>query len=210
MSQQGITVVIPTLDRAEYAYQTVLDMLAQDFPAFEVLIVDQSDIENAQIKKLQPDASKQINYYSVNFKGLPNARNFAWQKAKYDILLYVDDDIRCQPQLIKEHFRMFSDPNIGAVAGGITEKTKASDAHQPTGAFSYITATSYRGYSREGEFEVEHFPGGNFSVRKALLQQIGGFDENLNVGAALHEETDASLSLKKQGVKIVPASHLLN
>ncbi len=203
MSGKGISVIIPTLDRADYAYQTVQDMLSQDFDEFEIIVVDQSDIENDKIKSLAANTNKKLNYYKVNFKGLPNARNYAFQKAMYDILLYVDDDIRCEPELLKEHFRMYKDDSIGAVAGGITEKNKASDAHQPTGAFSYVTATSYRGYSRSGEFEVEHFPGGNFSVKKILLEKIGGFDENLNVGAALHEETDASLRLKKEGVKIV-------
>jgi GT2 family glycosyltransferase len=46
-----------------------------------------------------------------------------------------------------------------------------------------------------------HAPGGNFSVRTAALKASGGLDEILSTGAALYEESELALRMKKSGFK---------
>jgi GT2 family glycosyltransferase len=49
---------------------------------------------------------------------------------------------------------------------------------------------------------VDHIPGGNFSATIAAIKCAGGFDERLNYGAALYEETDFALRLRRTQFKI--------
>jgi GT2 family glycosyltransferase len=49
--------------------------------------------------------------------------------------------------------------------------------------------------------DVESAPGGNMSFRRALIRQLGGFDENF-IGNAFREETDFCLRLRTTGHRI--------
>ena len=40
--KQGISVVVPTLNRGSYLIDTLHDLLAQDYRPIEILVVDQS------------------------------------------------------------------------------------------------------------------------------------------------------------------------
>src|SRR6202043_3278415 len=132
---------------------------------------------------------------------LPLARNYGWQHAKYEAIVFVDDDIRCGPELVSEHLRGLTQPGIGMVAGGIDEPRSSQENGKP-GHFNPWTATPSRGFESTGEFHVSHVPGGNFSAWRSVLQTAGGFDEALTAGAALYEETELSLRVSKCGFDI--------
>lgn len=198
----GISVIIPTLNRERYLADTVKELLKQEYEKFEIIIVDQSDTINKEVYELSKKYPEKIKYYGkLNFKGLPQARNFGWQKANYEIILYVDDDIVPYKGLIENHAKCYENREIGLVAGGIEEKYK-KEKDELTGEFNYWTATPYRGFNKKTDKFVTHVPGGNFSIRKDLILKIRGVDEVLNIGAALYEELELSLRAKKNGYKI--------
>lgn len=49
---------------------------------------------------------------------------------------------------------------------------------------------------------MDHAPGGNSSVWRPILRDLDGIDEGLQVGAALYEETDFCLRVKRAGHRI--------
>ena len=199
-----VSVILPTLHREPFLLAALNDLLVQDYASFEVLVVDQSDQPSVSVQKLAAAHPGRIHYHHVRFRGLPLARNFAWQKAKGDILLYLDDDSRCPPQLVSEHMRSMEDQTVGVVAGGVDEANRPEEKNpRVTGTFSYWTATPKRGFQSHNPQDVQHVPGGNFSVRRKLIPEVGGFDEWLNQGAALYEETDFCLRVVRAGHRIV-------
>lgn len=198
----GVTVVVPTLNRDDYLYDCLQDLLAQEHRPLEILVVDQSDHvpkHVQQIVEMHPDI---ISYHKVDFRGLPLARNYGWEHAHYDAIVYVDDDIRCSPSLVSEHLRALRLPNVGIVAGRITEAHREERVRGKAGHFNVWTANVKRGFSQEGEYYVCHAPGGNFAVWRKVAQQIGGFEEKLNFGAALYEETEFCLRASQIGYQI--------
>lgn len=204
MNELGVSVVIPTLNRDGFLHDSVNDMIKQDYPKFEIIIVDQSDTVSQEIEKLAQSHSDKVRYYhKVGFKGLPQARNFGWQNAKYEIVLYIDDDIRADKDLVQKHVTCYKDEKVGLVGGGIDEKHRALDNKEPSGSFNTWTCTPHRGFASYKDQTVEHVPGGNFSVRKSVIKELNGVDETLNVGAALYEETDFSLRVKDLGYNIL-------
>lgn len=198
----GISIVIPTLHRTQFLKDTLDDLFLQEFEyPYEIIIVDQSEKADELIKNQVIPFANVRYFHIIEFRGLPEARNFGWQNAKYDYILYVDDDIKCNSNLLAEHYKLISKPEIGIVAGGITEANK-DNIDCNIGKFIKYSATPLRGFHQKGKKEVDHAGGGNFSAKKEILRKVYGIDENLTKGAALYEETDLCLRVKKAGYTI--------
>ncbi|MGA2098813.1 MAG: glycosyltransferase, partial [Candidatus Acidiferrum sp.] len=181
---------------------TLNDLLDQDHRPIEILVVDQSSAVDGVLLNLCREHPKLISYHRVQFRGLPLARNYGWQRARYDTIVFVDDDIRCGRSLISEHLRGLSQPNVGMVAGGVDERISPDNCSGPPGRFNSWTATPVRSFGANGTCLVQHVAGCNFSVTRSVLQAAGGFDEALAVGAALYEETELCMRVRKCGFDI--------
>ena len=209
----SISVVIPTMNRAEVLLDTLGDLKVQDFADFEVIIVDQSDTPNEAAKAIMAAFPVPARYlYLTHFRGLPEARNFGFRCATNDIVLYIDDDIRCEPNFLQAHLNAHLESGAALVAGGITEAKGDKTLPGGPGHFNWWTASSVRNFHMKDAGPCLHAPGGNFSVRRAVLEGLGGFDENLTIGAALYEETEFGLRLRAAGYKcwFAPDAHLLH
>lgn len=199
---QGVTVIVPTLNRGGFLLDCLKDLLAQEHSPLEILVVDQSPVVDERVRDLAEEHKDVISYQRVDLRGLPQARNYGWRNARFDAMLYVDDDIRCGPGLVAEHLRALRLPNVGLVGGGIDEAHKPLDAGPPTGYFRRWTATPVRGFAAVDEHFADHAPGGNFSVWRTAIQQVGGVDGEFSRGAGLYEETDLCLRVKQAGYRI--------
>jgi GT2 family glycosyltransferase len=199
---QGVSIVIPTLNRDSYLIDTLKDLLVQDYRPIEIVIVDQSSRSDPALMKLVRAHADLIVYHRVPFRGLPLARNYGWQKARHEAIVFVDDDIRCGPSLVSEHLRGLTQPNVGMVAGGVLESYARSCEDKTTGRFNTWTATPVRSFAAEGQFMVQHVAGCNFSAWRNVLRAAGGFDEALALGAALYEETELCLRVRRCGFAI--------
>lgn len=198
---EGISVIIPTLNRTEVVFNTISAILSQHFDKpWEVIVVDQSDLRDTKLASIE--ISNYHYFHVTKFRGLPEARNFGVQRALYDYILFLDDDIECDTSLLDEHYKYISQPEIGVVAGGITEKFKDNPKCQQIGSFCYYLAVPERGFHINRNSYVDHAGGGNYSIKKEIYEKMGGVDEYLNYGAALYEETDLCLRVKQIGYKV--------
>lgn len=207
----GISVVIPTMNRAEVLLDTLRDLKNQTFHNYELIVVDQSDEPNHEAEALLAGFDVQARYfYITDFRGLPEARNFGWRQAKNDIVVYTDDDIRCGPEFLQAHFDAHLKTGAAMVAGGITEAKGDRDQPGGTGSFNWWTATPKGNFHKKEEGWCISGKGCNFSVRKQVLAEVGGFDQNLTVGAALYEETEFGLRMREAGFRcwFTPKAHL--
>ena len=82
-------------------------------------MVDQSKDPAKSVQEYCKSHASLIRYFHVtHFRGLPQARNFGWQQASYPFVIYIDDDIRCQPDFVQEHVKSLENSKIDLVAGG--------------------------------------------------------------------------------------------
>lgn len=207
----GVTVVIPTINRAEVLIDTVRDLLAQTFDRYEIIVVDQSDETNHAVVAMFRESTVPARYYKAdNFRGLPQARNFGWRNARHDIILYIDDDIRTTPNFVSAHYDALYRTGAAMVAGGIDEARGDSPSELPPGSFNWWTCTPVRNFSVDKPGWCVHAPGGNFAVYRAVLSELGGLDEVLSIGAALYEESELALRLRGAGHRVwfEPAARL--
>ncbi len=199
---RGVTVIVPTLHRGRYLIDAMRDLIVQEHRPVEILIVDQSPEESSAVQDLVRQHSDLISYHRVSFRGLPLARNYGWQKAKYEAIVFVDDDIRCGPSLVSEHLSGLTQSNVGMVAGGVDDLIPSKKSRAEPGRFNFWTATPVRSFGANDKCFVQHVAGCNFSVWRSVLKAAGGFDEALAMGAALYEETELCLRVQKLGLDI--------
>lgn len=209
---RGVSVVIPTLNRELVLMDTVRDLFKQEFDDWELIIVDQSDEVNCALLELLHESPVPARYFKAQFRGLPQARNFGWRQATKEIVLYIDDDIRCESTFIKNHYNAHVNTDAAMVAGGIEEARGNRNVAGLPGSINRWTATSIRNFHLQMPGWCVHAPGGNFSIHLRVLEQVGGFDEVFAIGAALHEETEFALRLEQFGFRtwFEPSAHLLH
>lgn len=201
----GVTVIVPTLNRGEVLAATVKGLLAQDYQPLEILVVDQSDEQDPEVLELQKAHPGVVTYRHVSFRGLPVARNCGWMNARYEAVVFVDDDVQVSVGFVRAHIEALRQDRVGLVGGRIVEAQDRSDVRTGpgyTGGFNPVTAVPSRGFDVNGLFDIDHVPGGNFSGWRDVLKRSGGFDERLSVGAALLEETELCLRVRKAGHRI--------
>lgn len=216
-----LSVIIPTYQREAVLCSTLLSLLQQDYPAYEIIVVDQTpDHEpatQALLEKLAADGK--IIWHRLSWASLPGARNYAIEHSQGDILLFLDDDVELPPGFLQAHARNYRHPEIGAVAGRVFDRMKLADAKDlliedlppeamdPGIAWYYIDLV----HTIKPQ-QVLTARGCNMSFRRQILDQWGlRFDERFR-GSAVREESDFCLRLRRTG-RIIwydPAAHLVH
>ncbi len=149
MNWPFISVIIPTYRREEPLRDTLEDVLKQDYPAFEVLVVDQTPTHKPKIQAYleQLTRDRKISWFRVDWASLPGARNYAVRRASGEIILFIDDDVQMPAGCLKAHARNYHRTEVGAVAGRVFDRMKLSEK----GAGGAGEILRSRGREEEGE-----------------------------------------------------------
>jgi len=204
----AVSIIIPTLNRKKHLLRTIKYLKDQNFKDFEILIIDQSDEKN-RIKdkdlKNFGELEKKIKIIYLEEKNLPNARNVGAQKARGEILLFIDDDVIIKNKnFIDNHLKNYKNPKIFAVAGRSVQPwaEKSGEKRNPERVTELLLITKGTLNSKLKKFIKNKVPGGNFSVRRNIYFKTGGFDKNF-IGNAYFEDTDFGIRLSRGGGLII-------
>jgi GT2 family glycosyltransferase len=219
MSLPLISAIVPTYGREEPLRDTIEDLLKQDYPQLEILVIDQTSIHKPEIQQYLENLNKtnKISWFRVNWASLPGARNYGIRRAKGEIILFIDDDVKLPQNYLKAHLKNYQEnPAIGAVAGRVFDRMKLADS-------------SYKG-QKNSLFTIKYLPpeamdpgiawyhidlvhtiepqkvisarGCNMSFRREIFTKHGiWFDERFR-GSAVREESDFCLRLRRTGYQI--------
>ncbi len=195
INKPDISIVIPTYNRIDIVRKTINHVLRQKNKNFELIIVDQSNYED----EIPNFSDSRIKYYLVDPPSVTAAKNFAVQKAKSNIILFIDDDVEFDQNLITEHLKAHKKyPDVGAVGGRVLQKDfpiMDEVLHFDDMAVSRGVFTSPKsGFTNA-------FPGGNCSIKINAIKKVNGFDTRY-YGNAFREESDLSMRMFKCGIKI--------
>ncbi len=199
-SSVKLSVVVPTRNRRDVLIQRTLPaMFAQDMPAdeFEVIVVvDGSTDGTAEaLRKLESPCSFRVIEQPA--RGASAARNSGIQAARGDLVLFIDDDIQCSPELFRQHVEAHTDLGPAVVYGSISI---APDS--PESALKYANQDWYRKYyenldAQNGlQLPKDDYLISNSSLPRATLISCGGFDETMTA----KEDYELALRLWKTGL----------
>lgn len=209
-----VTVVIPTYGREEPLVETIADVLAQDYPKFETIVVDQLPKHTPETTAYleQVTAEGKIQLYTLNeWASLPGARNYAVRRSAGDIIVFIDDDVRLEPDYLQKHAQNYIDrPDIAGVAGRVFDRMKLADSQgalrieqMPPEAMDPGIAWYHLDLVHTVKpQQVLSARGCNMSYRREIFTKHGiWFDERFR-GSAVREESDFCLRIRKTGLMI--------
>jgi len=213
-----ISVIIPTYQREEPLRDTLEDLLKQDYPSFEVLVVDQTLNHEPETQACleQLAAQGKISWWRLDWASLPGARNYGVRRASGEIILFIDDDVKIPLEYLKAHARNYQRSEVGAVAGRVLDRMKLLASQQanqgdapyviedlPPEAMDPGIAWYYLDLVHTVKpQQVISARGCNMSFRREIFSKYGlQFDERFR-GSAVREESDFCLRLRSTGYQI--------
>lgn len=217
-----LSVVIPTYRREGVLRDTLKSVLQQDYPHFEVIVVDQTPQHEPDTQALLDLLATEgkITRYTVNWASLPAARNYAIERCSGEIVVFIDDDVELPPGFLQAHGRNYpTRSDVGAVAGRVFDRMKLAEsdglviealppqAMDPGIAWYHIDLV----HTVKPQ-QVLTARGCNMSFRRELFDKFGlRFDERF-YGSAVREESDFCLHIRATGLIIWydPAAHLVH
>lgn len=204
-----ISVIIPTYNREQHLCQTIADVIKQDYPNFEILVIDQTPTHTPETENYLQDLAQaqKINWFRVNWANLPAARNYGIKQAKGDLILFIDDDVLLPDGFLIAHTLNYQSEKIGAVAGRVLDRLKLDDSKGKLIIEDLPPEANDPGiawYHLDLVHTIKPQPvisarGCNMSFRKEIFTKYQlTFDERFK-GSAVREESDFCLRLRQTG-----------
>ena len=130
------------------------------------------------------------------------ARNEAARQSRSEILLFLDDDVDPEKNLIGAHLENYRDPSIHAVAGFYLEPGE-TEVDEPRKVVWWRPLTKLERYPACYRHRVDSplWPSCNGSIRREVFLKLGGFDENYRY--TLLDDTDLAVRMQKAGCRCV-------
>lgn len=91
MKNPRFSIIIPTYNRANFIEKTIKSVLKQTYTDFELIIVDDGSTDTTE-DIVTSIKDERINYYKKKNEERAVARNFGIEKAKGDIITFLDSD----------------------------------------------------------------------------------------------------------------------
>jgi len=188
-----ITVVVCTRERPEGLRTCLQSVLAQEYPNFSVLVVDNAPETDQSQSVVEGLSAPAVQYVVEPRKGLSWARNKAIEVVDEGILAWIDDDEIADPHWLAELARGFYDhPEADAVAGVMVPgelETSAQVWFEQYGGMNKhrgFTPAVFSPDTASAQSPLYPLPpfgtGGNMAFRVSALTRMGGFDVALGPG----------------------------
>lgn len=204
-----ISVAIPTLDRPDDVRRCLASILGGTRPPLEVLVVDQS-ADDATRTVAESFASPLVRHIPHGPPSQSGARNRATREATGEYMAFIDDDAEMPPDwiaTIEAELERFDRPD--ALYGEIVNPP-GHDAGGLIAALRFDAPHEWRRPVHPSRLGW----GGHMIIRRRTCEQLGGFDERLGPGSALHcaDDLDFNYRLLAAGHRAVstPAFHMVH
>jgi glycosyltransferase involved in cell wall biosynthesis len=181
-----VSVAIRSYRRLSNLVELLGRLQQQDYPRFEVVVIEQSTMErqsySAILKGLSRDPRVRILEYDV--LGAGGARIEAARQSRGDIILFLDDDdIPLDRSWIAAHVANYSDPFCVAVSGrhAFDDAADATSYDTPKNhrlclRYSWLKLPRGRACHSRRIHGVTQVAGTNASIRRSAIERAGGWD----------------------------------
>ena len=199
-----ISVAIPTYGREDVLLDTIRYLLVQKPKADEILVIDQTLQHEPETEKRLQDLENcgDIRWIKLKSPSITHAMNVGLEQARYDIVLFLDDDIIPGQRLFSAHIDNYKDTGTWAVVGQVLQPGESPYNGEVQCRITGLRDNLDFPFNSSSCAWVNNVMAGNLSVRKDRALNVGGFDENF-VGTAYRFETEFGRRLCKAGGKIL-------
>lgn len=197
-----VSVVVPTLDRAEKAAAVVRAVLGGTVAPLELVVVDQSrdDATERALAALGDERVRVLRHAPPSSSG---ARNKGARAATGDYVAFIDDDVEITPawlESVEAQTRRLGYPD--ALFGEVhaPEGFAPDRDHLPVSIFHVERARVWQDVVHPNRVGYA----ANFVCRRDVLLAVGGFDPRLGPGSEFPgaEDMDLGYRLLKAGYRV--------
>jgi GT2 family glycosyltransferase len=194
-----ISVVINTYNRAPSLRQTLDALRRQVYDRFEVVVVNGPSTDDTET--LLAEFADRIHVARCPHVNLSRSRNVGIAAACGEVVAFLDDDAIPDPYWLAELAAGYDSDSISGVGGIVYDYTGytlqfAASVTDRIGNARYDVQPPYWGYLLPGSELFLHLQGTNASFRRRCLEEIGGFDEEIEY---FLDETEVCLQLVERG-----------
>ncbi len=199
----SVSVVIPTKGREQVLMDTLSSLQNQIYKPDEIIVVDQNPQPSLNILNFLKSIPTARHVHNQK-QGLVENYNRCLKEAKGEIIIFVDDDVLVEPELVLSHLGIYSDLTVGAVAGRVRslKDEKNSGKSSPAAKFNRWTGQVAFEFNSPNFGIIQFAQGANMSFRRKYLLEAGGFDSKFD-GNGYFFETEAGLRLERLGFRTV-------
>lgn len=189
-----ISVVLPTRDPDEHIVACLDSVNRQEYPDYEVIVVDNAPTTDALARLLANRTSRvPLRRVTEPRPGVAWARNSGWRAATGKVVAFIDDDEIADPHWLAEIARGFQvRDDVRGVTGAILPvalDTQAQDWFEQAGGHVKgrgFTRAVFDRASHAGQHPLYPLPPfgatGNMAIHREILSELGGFDVTLGPG----------------------------
>ena len=202
MAVPKLSIVIPTFNRVATLARTIDRIESQTVSAehYEVIVVDNASSDDTRTV-LEAKCRTYRNLKSL-FQSKPGAaatRNAGLRQSVSDIVLFIDNDIIAEPDLIEKHLDYHAQSPRSAVIGNVI--TPWHDSVDP-----FLRYLRHRGIYNpytigSGPIDFSYYHTGNVSTPRSLLLEASGFNEDFFLYGM--EDIELGYRLEKLGVNMI-------
>jgi peptidoglycan/xylan/chitin deacetylase (PgdA/CDA1 family)/glycosyltransferase involved in cell wall biosynthesis len=194
-----LSVVIATFNRRQTLLRALSTVFAQDYPParYEVVVVDDGSTDGTAeaLQALHPACRFRVIRQANCERAV--AQNAGIAAATGRVILFLDDDLLCEPDLISEHLAARNDGNDVVVFGPLP-----FFGGHPRGIAGEAAARIFARAIERANHAAEPAPGdcmvcANTSVPRRLLREAAGFDPH----CVPAQDAELGLRLKVAGVR---------
>ncbi len=187
-----VSIVIATYNRASILKNTIDHLIKQNPAPLEILVVDQSDSVPDEVRDYLTglEGDGRIRWIRQHPPNAQAARNRGILEAKGEVLLFLDDDIECGPELVGVHWNNYEDPKIAGVSGMILEPGQFPTEELPARFYKKKIGWMFFPLNYGKRTECINLSSCNCSIRREIALAVRGFDENFI--RTLFDDTDFS------------------
>jgi len=193
MSDKKVSVIIPTCNRSSLLKSCIYSLLEQTFPgdSYEIIVIDDGSTDDTgEIIQAMVKQHDRLSYFKKERGGPPSALNLGIEKARGEIIAFIDDDAIARKDWIEKAVYLLEDKKASALEGKITTMP---DKISPF--------THQNEKNKGGRYETI-----NIFYTKKTLEDIGCFDEHFwdeKIDCHFRYDSDLAFRALEKGYKIL-------
>jgi GT2 family glycosyltransferase len=192
-----VSVIIATFNRTDCLLETLAGLNSQTYSPFEVIIVEDGSDRDAGPMVRSLGLLYPVSYRRIAKKGRAGARNEGIRLAHGEILLFFDDHSRPCSTLIAEHVKHHL---AGELHGGFRGRVEYRNGIRRDAEWRREGLCSRFVHRLQGNSPIVNFGTHNLSVKRAVIERVGGFDEDFTLYGA--EDQELGIRIRKGGFRL--------
>jgi len=168
-----VSVVMPTYNHAPYIGDAIASVLCQSHERLELIVVDNESTDNTREIVERVSDSRLLYYQSSNDGIVAASRNAAIQRARGDVVAFIDSDDAWDRHKLATQLPHLDSPDVVAVAANFRPigATQYCRSH-----LSFKRSEEYRDHSYRDVVVGNPVMTSSLIARRAELLELGGFD----------------------------------